>query len=220
MFTNLIKHVVETTVTRLLGMITPADVLEAVTESSQAHDALVSAAQKFVTRSSVAAIAAEIEMSDLARELDYHELSSNLDIDLADLAAEIDVSDIAANVDMGDLARELELDYHEFARHVEIDHALLAGEIEVDYDRLADLCGKGLGTPEGDRALEDRINEAVGHAISNAVEIVRRADETKAAEAKAAETAETVPDLTTRLLAAAVDRLLALADEAVRDGKL
>ena len=221
MFTNLIKHIITETVTRLLGLITPSDVLEAVSESSQAHDALVAAAQKFVTRSSVAAIAAEIDLADLAREIDYHELSSNLDLDYTELAGEIDVSDIAASVDMGDLARELELDYHEFARHVEIDHALLAGEIEVDYDRLADLCGKGLGTPEGDRALEDRINEAVGQAIGNAIEIVRRADaEAKAAEAKAAETAETVPDLTTRLLAAAVDRLLALADDAVRDGKL
>lgn len=218
MFTNLIKHIIETTVTRLLAMITPADVLEAVSDSDRAHEAVVSAAQKFVTRSSVAAIAAEIDLADLAREIDYSDLASNLDIDYSELAAEIDVSDIAREIDLHDLARELEIDYSDFARHVDIDHASLAGEIEVDYDRLADLCGKGLGTPEGDRALEDRINEAVGHAISNAVEIVRRAD----AEAKAAEAtvAETVPDLSARLLAAAVDRLLALADEAVRDGKL
>ncbi len=189
MLTNLIKHVIAETVTRLLTLITPADVLEAVSESSQAHDALVAAAQKFVTRTSVAAIAAEIDLADLARE-----------------------------VDMSDLASNLEIDYADFSRHVEIDHAALAAEIEVDYERLADLCGKGLGTPEGDRALEDRINEAVGHAISNAVEIVRRAD----AEAKAAEAtvAETVPDLSARLLAAAVDRLLALADEAVKNGLL
>ncbi len=217
MFTNLIKHIIETTVTRLLGLITPADVLEAVSDSDRAHEAVVSAAQKFVTRTSVAAIAAEIDLADLAREVDMSDLASNLEIDMAELASEFDVSDIAREVDLSDLASNLEIDYADFARHVDIDHAALAGEIEVDYDRLADLCGKGLGTPEGDRALEDRINEAVGHAISNAVEIVRRAD----AEAKAAETAEaTVPDLSARLLAAAVDRLLALADEAVRDGKL
>ena len=220
MFTNLIKYVIETTVTRLLAMITPADVLEAVSDSDRAHEAVVAAAQKFVTRTSVAAIAAELDMSDLATQIDYHALAGEMEIDMADLASEIDLSDIAQEVDLHDLARELEIDYSDFARHVDIDHAALAGEIEVDYDRLADLCGKGLGTPEGERALEDRINEAVGHAISNAVEIVRRADEAKAAEAKAAETAETVPDLSARLLAAAVDRLLALADEAVRDGKL
>ncbi len=218
MLTNLIKHVIAETVTRLLTLITPADVLEAVSESSQAHDALVAAAQKFVTRTSVAAIAAEIDLADLAREVDMSDLASNLEIDMADLAAEIDLSDLAREVDLSDLASNLEIDYADFSRHVEIDHAALAAEIEVDYERLADLCGKGLGTPEGDRALEDRINEAVGHAISNAVEIVRRAD----AEAKAAEAtvAETVPDLSARLLAAAVDRLLALADEAVKNGLL
>jgi hypothetical protein len=225
MFTNLIKHIITETVTRLLAMITPADVLEAVSDSERAHDALVSAAQKFVTRSSVAAIAAEIEMSDLAREIDYHELASNLDIDYSELAGNLDIdySELAGEIDLRDLAGNLDIDYYEFAKAAEIDHAALAAEIEVDYDRLADLCGKGLGTPEGDRALEDRINEAVGHAIGNAIEIVRRADEAKAAEAKAAETAETaetVPDLTTRLLTAAVDRLLALADDAAKNGLL
>jgi hypothetical protein len=213
MFTNLIKHIIAETVTRLLSIVTPGDVLEAVSDSDRAHEAVVSAARQYVTRTSVAAIAAEIDLADLAREIDYSELASDLEIDYSELASEFAVSDIAQEVDLHDLALNLEIDYSDFARHVEIDHAALAAEIEVDYERLADLCGKGLGTPEGERALEDRINEAVGHAISNAVEIVRRADDAKAAEA-------TVPDLSARLLAAAVEKLLALADEAVRDGKL
>jgi hypothetical protein len=127
-------------------------------------------------------------------------------IDYGTLAEEIDTSEVACNI---------ELDYRELAGEIdvsdiasELDRGEIAAEIIEDY-RFRDR-------------MDDMVREVVGERVTALEEKVQRLSEAKAAEPTPdeAQTVSVPAALTDRLLALAVERLLAAADEAARDGKV
>ena len=133
--------------------------------------------------------------------LDYCSLAA--EFDMSDLAGEIALSDLASEFDMCDLAREV-VDDRDFR--------------EVVIDTIKDSS-----------AFERMVDEAVENHVDS-IEARMQEVEAKVAALAVAPTPEPtvteptaveVPtNLTDRLLALAVERLLTLADEAARDGRV
>ena len=127
----------------------------------------------------------------------------------------IDYETLAAEIDASDVAGQIEVDYRELAGEIdvsdiasELDRGEIAAEIIEDY-RFRDR-------------MDDMVREVVEDRVSGLEEKVRRLTEGKpdASEPDEAQTVEVPAALTDRLLDLAVTRLLALADEAARDGKV
>lgn len=142
-----------------------------------------------------------VNLSDLATEFDLSEIAA--EFDLTDLAAEFDAGDIAREIDLSDLAGAIDasdldlsgIDLTNLAAH--LDLSSLAGEIDMsDLSRRISVKDLDLSALAGEIDLSA---------------LAREVGTLEAAE---------VPDLSARLLSDAVDRLLALADAAVRDGKI
>ena len=230
---SLINLVINRAVEKLLALITPADVVKHSLESQDYREMLRDAVDTTLRDcpdfvNAIAEKAGEkVEARDIARYMDKEELADEMverldtddlaekfacQVDVSDVAGNIDLSDLAGNIEMSDLAGEIDLG--DLAQHVDLDE--LAGRI--DLDALAERC-QGLGGVPSGAGFEERINEAVSHAVSN----VREMQESRERDAR--ESAATVPEvgsspLSERLLERAVEKLLALADEAARDGKL
>ena len=217
---SLINLFINRAVEKLLALITPADVVKHSLESQDYREMLRDAVDTTLRDrpdfvNAIAEKAGEkVEARDIARYMDKEELADEMveRLDTDDLAGNIDLSDLAGNIEMSDLAGEIDLG--DLAQHVDLD--ALAGNI--DLDTLADKVYSRVSVPEIE-GLEARISEAVSHAVSN----VREMQESRERDAR--ESAATVPEvgsspLSERLLERAVEKLLALADEAARDGKL
>jgi hypothetical protein len=137
----------------------------------------------------------------VADGIDYCSLAA--EFDMSDLAGEIALSDLASEFDMCDLAREV-VDDRDFR--------------EVVIDTIKDSS-----------AFERMVDEAVENHVDS-IEARMQEVEAKVAALAVAPTPEPtateptaveVPtNLTDRLLALAVERLLTLADEAARDGRV
>jgi len=145
----------------------------------------------------------EQALQNLVREgIDYNSLAG--EISLTDIAGEFSADDIAAEINTDDLVSSLGYD-REFIERV-------GREIQDD-----------------DRFL-DRVQDAVVERLSDSVEtdtderinlLTARVEALESVEPTATEpTVEVSGALTDHLLTLAVERLLMLADEAVRDGKV
>lgn len=123
----------------------------------------------------------------------------------------IDYSDLAANIETSEVASHIEVDYSELAG--ELDTSDIASEIMDDY--------------RFQNRMEDHIRDAVEGEVETRIAALERKVEgliEDKSNEPTPEAATTIPEvsatLTDRLLALAVERLLAAADEAVRDGKV
>jgi len=133
--------------------------------------------------------------------LDYCSLAA--EFDMSDLAGEIALSDLANEFDMCDLAREV-VDDRDFR--------------EVVIDTIKD-------SSAFERMVEDAVENHVDSIEARMQEVEAKVAALAAAPtpdtAKTEPTSVEVPtNLTDRLLALAVERLLTLADEAARDGRV
>jgi hypothetical protein len=142
-----------------------------------------------------------IDYASLADEIDKRDLSG--EIDLSDVAEYIDKDDLASSLaENSDLHEYLERDLSEnyrFAERVagEINITLVAREVDLD-----DLARSVVEFP--------KFVEAVRASLPPVEEPKAEATE---------QTVEVPTSLSERLLELAVERLLTLADEAVRDGR-
>ena len=127
---------------------------------------------------------------------------------------------VSDGIDLRELAEHIEPS--EVASHIEVDYTELASEIDA-----SDIASEVIDDYRFSTRMEDHIREAVENEVDGLGERI------KALEAKANETPVAVPTpvteptvtevpaaLTERLLDLAVTRLLEMADEAARDGKV
>ena len=153
----------------------------------------------------------EIDFRSLALELDVGEVAQALSYQ--DLAGEINYPSLARHIEYDDLAGVLDYDLLGEGAAASLDYGKLAGRI--DYAAL----GRCILAPEGDTA--PAAPEIDYEKLAEAVH--RRAPEAPApAPAPESPSIESTfgAALSARLLAAAVERLLLIADETIRDGKL
>lgn len=192
---NLIKLVIDRAIERILSLVSVEDVKEIAIDrlACTAGDDLVDG---LVEHPHMERVFSDITSRAVARHIDLSDLAG--EIDLTDLAEEIDAADVAGNIDYERLA--LVLDLGDFAE-------------SIDYDRLADAVYSRVCVPEID-GLEDRINEATSQAVANALDAANRRTE------PVAPVVEQSPDLVARLLDLAVEKLLARADEAAKNGEV
>jgi hypothetical protein len=133
--------------------------------------------------------------------LDYCSLAA--EFDMSDLAGEIALSDLASEFDMCDLAREV-VDDRDF-REVVIDTI----KDSSAFERMVD------------EAVENHVDSIEARMQEVEAKVAALAVAPTPDTAKTEPTAVEVPtNLTDRLLALAVERLLTLADEAARDGRV
>ena len=197
MFTHLIKRILETAVERLLTLVTPQEVKGLAVERLVALGPSAAEGinyEDLVEGINYADLAAEVSYPDLASDLDYGEI----EVDWGALASNLDYNDLAGALDYGDLAGEI--NYAALVRTLEYDD--LAGVL--DYDLLGERAAASLDY--------GRLAEALRRTgtVSGATPSV----------APSAATPSEVTALSARLIDAAVERLLLLADESIRDGEL
>jgi len=196
---NLIKLVIDRAIERILSLVSVEDVKEIAVER-----ALVSIREDEIVEGVVnhprmvrafsditsRAVAKHIDLSDLAENIDSYSLAE-------DVAGHIDAESVASHIDLADLAGEIDLsDIAEF-----LDYNRLASAVESRREISTDV------SP----ALEERINEAISQGVANALDAANR---------KTEPVVEQSPDLVTRLLDLAVEKLLARADEAAKNGEV
>lgn len=123
----------------------------------------------------------------------------------------IDHRELAGHIDSSEVASHIEVDYSELAS--EIDPSDIASEVMDDYGFQ--------------NRMEDHVRETVESEVSGldervkALEAARTEATTVAGPTPVQEQSVEVPAaLTERLLDLAVTRLLEMADEAARDGKV
>ena len=216
-YPDLIKRIISDTATRLFESMPPATLAAQVAEHVSVD---------------LSDLAAEIPLSDLAAEFDLSDLAA--EFDTGDIAREIDLTDLAGNIDVSDLDLD-SLDLTVLATH--LDLSALAGEIDMrDLARRLDVKDLDLSALAGEIDLSALAREvgtldvfsaddlqkiAAGIDLSELAREVRKAaGAATVPPAPVPVQAAEVPDLSARLLSDAVDRLLALADAAVRDGKI
>jgi len=212
---NLIKLVIDRAIARILSLVSLSDVASDAAHIAAGNidmDALVGGVVAnervvgYLTRNLTAhAVARHVDLTDLAGVIDLSDLAGNLDH--GDVAGNIDITDIAGEIDLGDLAGEIDLG--EIAEH--LDYAKVAAALDID--RLSDAVYTRVCVPEVE-GLEARINEAISHGVANARDAANRRTE------PVAPVVEQSPDLITRLLDLAVEKLLARADEAAKNGEV
>ena len=200
---NLIKLVIDRTIERLLSLISTEHITREVADLVAGNidtDALVEGVVAnervlvYLTRNLTAhAVARHVDLTDLAGNLDHADVAGNIDI--ADIAGEIDLADLAGEIDLADITEYL-------------DYAKLAAALDID--RISDAVYTRVCVPEVE-GLEQRINEAISHGVANALDVANRRTEP---------VVEQSPDLITRLLELAVEKLLARADEAAKNGEV
>ena len=247
MFLNLIKLLLSRAVERLTDLVSPSRLIEA-TLADPAYRKSMESVTRSLAYSDIAAeidlgeLAGNLDYSDLAGNIDYGELAGNLDLDFGELAGNLDLDygELAGNIDLGELAGNLDLDYGELAGHLDfkdfarsgyldysslagnIDYANLAAEIDydaipyeeivkhvstvIDYDRLAALC-------RGTDMFREQVALASPKVATEPVALDLRGS-------GLVEIDVARPGLVEKLLDLAVERLLALADEAAKEGKL
>ena len=161
----------------------------------------------------------ELATGRVVDAVDFREVSSAAverlvadGVDYSSLAAEFDTSDLAGEIPLSDLASEF--DMCDLAREVVDDRDFREGVID---------------TIKESSAFERMVDDAVENYVDS-IEARMQEVEAKVATLAAAptpDTAKTEPtsvevptNLTDRLLALAVERLLTLADEAARDGRV
>lgn len=237
MFIHLVKYVIEAAVARITSLVTPQEVKGLAVERLVALGTPPGGAAPEVNYE---ALASKVRYIDLAINLDYAALAAEVEIDYSSLVkeVEIDFRSIALELDVSEVAQALpyhdlvaEISYPSLVRCIEYDD--LAGVLDydllgeravasLDYRKLAggiDLVelGRCILVPEGytpPAAPEidyDKLAEAVRR---RAPEAPAPAPESPGIEATFGAA------LSARLLAAAVERLLLIADETVRDGRL
>ena len=193
---NLIKLVIDRAIERILSLVSVEDVKEIAIDrlACTAGDDLVDG---LVEHPRMVREFEDITSRAVARHIDLTDLANEIDlsdlaknIDLYSLAGEIDVADVAGSIDLGDIAESI--DYDRLAAALDYDRLAVA----LDYDR------------------EERINEAVSQAVANALDAANRKTE------PVAPVVEQSPDLVARLLDLAVEKLLARADEAAKNGEV
>jgi hypothetical protein len=133
-------------------------------------------------------------------------------VDYSSLAAEFDMSDLAGEIPLSDLASEF--DMCDLAREVVDDRDFREGVIDTIKESSA-----------FERMVEDAVENYVDSIEARMQEVEAKVATLAAAPtpdtAKTEPTSVEVPtNLTDRLLALAVERLLTLADEAARDGRV
>jgi hypothetical protein len=203
---NLIKLVIDRAIERIVGLISREEVTREAADIAAGNidpDALIDGvvahervARELFHNLTSRTVARHIDLSDLAQNLDH-----------SDIVSEIDLSDLASNIDLGDLAGEIDLG--DFAES--LDYERLAAALDVD--RLSDAVYTRVCVPEVE-GLEARINEAISHGVANALDVANRRTE------PVAPVVEQSPDLIARLLDLAVEKLLARADEAAKNGEV
>ena len=127
---------------------------------------------------------------------------------------------VADGIDYRDLSAHF--DASEVASHIEVDYSELAGELDT-----SDIASEIMDDYRFQNRMEDHIRDAVEGEVETRIAALERKVEgliEDKANEPTPEAATTIPEvsatLTDRLLALAVERLLAAADEAVRDGKV
>jgi hypothetical protein len=202
---NLIKLVIDRAIERIVSLISREEVTrdaahlvagnidtDALVDDIVQHERVVREFHNLTSRM----VARHVDLGDLAGE-----------IDLTDLAGNLDAADVAGNIDLGDLAGEIDLG--DFAES--LDYERLAAALDVDL--LSDAVYTRVCVPEVE-GLEQRINEATAQAVANALDVANRRTE------PVAPVVEQSPDLIARLLDLAVEKLLARADEAAKNGEV
>jgi hypothetical protein len=203
---NLINLLISRAVDRLIDLVNLNVVRESAVEAvvttldkSDLVDACVehSTTQEALRDITSRAVAKHIDLDDLADYIDASELADGVagNVDLSEVADNIDLSQLAGEIDISDLAGNIDL-------------ADLAESI--DYGRLATVV-EAMHVPDDAPALEERINEAVSQAVASALDAAKR---------KTEPVVEQSPDLVTRLLDLAVEKLLARAEEAAKNGEV
>jgi hypothetical protein len=128
-------------------------------------------------------------------------------IDYNTLVDEIDMSTIAGEICLGDLAGEF--DTYDLARELADSRQLRDNIIEALVE-----------TRDFNRAVEDVVETQVGAMYDRVAVLESRLDAMPEPVEAEPTTVEVPASLTERLLDMAVMRLLTMADEAVRDGKV
>lgn len=237
MFIHLVKYVIEAAVARITSLVTPQEVKGLAVERLVALGTSPGGAAPEVNYEDLASkvryidLAINLDYASLAAEveIDYSSLVKEVEIDFRSLALELDVSEVEQALSYQDLAGEI--NYPSLARHIECDD--LAGVLDydllgegaaasLDYGKLAGridyaALGRCILAPEGDTA--PAAPEIDYEKLAEAVH--RRAPEAPAPAPESPSIESTFgAALSARLLAAAVERLLLIADETIRDGKL
>lgn len=127
-------------------------------------------------------------------------------IDYNTLVDELDMSSIAGEISLGDLAGEF--DTYDLARELADSRPLRDNIIEALVE-----------TRDFDQAVEAVVERQVGGMYDRVAVLESRLD-AMPEPVEAEPTVEVPASLTERLLEMAVTRLLEMADEAVRDGKV
>lgn len=203
---NLIKLIIDRAIERIFSIVSPEDVKEiavhrlvCTTTADELADALIvhERVERQFNNLTSKAVAKHIDLSDLAEYIDTSDLAENVayGLDLTAVAGNIDLSDLAGEIDLSDLTDSI--DYERLAKAMDPDH-------------LAMVAGARVSAPETD-GLEERINEAVSQAVASALDAANR---------KTEPVVEQSPDLVARLLDLAVEKLLARADEAAKNGEV
>lgn len=126
---------------------------------------------------------------------------------------------VADGIDYRDLSAHF--DASEVASHIEVDYSELAGELDT-----SDIASEIMDDYNFQNRMEDHVREAVESEVDNRMAALEKKveglieDKANQPSPEAATIPEVSATLTDRLLALAVERLLAAADEAVRDGKV
>ena len=250
MFLNLIKLLLSRAVERLTDLVSPSRLIEATLADPAYRKSMESVTRSLAYSDIAAEIDLgelagnlDLDYGELAGnlDLDYGELAGN--IDLGELAGNIDLDygELAGNLDFKDFARSGYLDYSDLAGNIDygelaaridhaslsdlagnIDYANLAAEIDydaipyeeivkhvstvIDYDRLAALC-------RGTDMFREQVALASPKVATEPVALDLRGS-------GLVEIDVARPGLVEKLLDLAVERLLALADEAAKEGKL
>ena len=241
MFIHLVKYVIEAAVARITSLVTPQEVKGLAVERLVALGTPPGGSSPEVNYEDLASkvryidLAINLDYASLAAEveIDYSSLVKEVEIDFRSLALELDVSEVEQALSYQDLAGEI--NYPSLARHIECDD--LAGVLDydllgegaaasLDYGKLAGridyaALGRCILAPEGDTA--PAAPEIDYEKLAEAVH--RRAPEAPAPAPAPAPESPSIEStfgaaLSARLLAAAVERLLLIADETIRDGKL
>lgn len=237
MFIHLVKYVIEAAVARITSLVTPQEVKGLAVERLVALGTPPGGSSPEVNYEDLASkvryidLAINLDYASLAAEveIDYSSLVKEVEIDFRSLALELDVSEVEQALSYQDLAGEI--NYPSLAQHIEYDD--LAGVLDydllgegaaasLDYGKLAGridyaALGRCILAPEGDTA--PAAPEIDYEKLAEAVH--RRAPEAPAPAPESPSIESTFgAALSARLLAAAVERLLLIADETIRDGKL
>ena len=231
----MINLIIDRTVNKLLALISLDDIYKNV-EKELNYTALVEG----IDIDSIAATIGETftdspdKLSEIASQIDLEELAGN--VDLAALVDHLDMASIANEISSKDIANEMDLDYDELAQSITPQfnsHQLRTmarnvnmGDVEMEpfMEAFVEQLDMDVFVGHVTAKTYEKCHSEIMSRIEERVADIKPKPAIAVVDPQTAETLTTAafkdPGLLDALLNKAVERLLVLADEAVREGKI